>query len=153
MAQAVSCQPFTTEAWFCIWVSPCGICGGHSGTGTGFSPSSSVLFCQDHSTMALHIHMSFGGWTLGPLGVAVQRQFHPHRHEQYEEGCCEGVNCIHLDQDMNEWQVLWTWYWTFRFHKRLGIYWLAEPLSAFQEGLSSIELAKAVDSVQCAFSL
>jgi hypothetical protein len=29
MAQVVSCQPLTTEAWVCTKVSPCGICGGH----------------------------------------------------------------------------------------------------------------------------
>jgi hypothetical protein len=39
MAQVVSCQPLTTEAW----VSPCGICSEQSGTGTGFSVSSSVF--------------------------------------------------------------------------------------------------------------
>jgi hypothetical protein len=39
MAQVVSLWPFNAEAW----VSPCGVCGGQSGTGTGFSPSSSVF--------------------------------------------------------------------------------------------------------------
>jgi hypothetical protein len=43
MAQVVSRRPLTVEARVRAWVNPCGICGGQSGTGTGFSPSSSVL--------------------------------------------------------------------------------------------------------------
>jgi hypothetical protein len=38
MAQAVSRRPLTAEARVRSWVSPCGISGGQSGTGTGFSP-------------------------------------------------------------------------------------------------------------------
>jgi hypothetical protein len=39
MAQAVSRRPLTAEARFRSRVSPCEICFGQSGTGTGFSPS------------------------------------------------------------------------------------------------------------------
>jgi hypothetical protein len=52
MAQAVSRWPLTAEARVLAWVDPCGICGGRSGTGAGFSPSSSVLLCQYHSAIA-----------------------------------------------------------------------------------------------------
>jgi hypothetical protein len=38
MAQAVSRRPLTTEDRVRSRVSPCGICGGQSGTGTGFFP-------------------------------------------------------------------------------------------------------------------
>jgi hypothetical protein len=52
MAQAVSRRPLTAEARVRSRVSPCGICGGQSGTGTVFSPSTSVFPCQFHSTGA-----------------------------------------------------------------------------------------------------
>jgi hypothetical protein len=56
MAQAVSRRALTAEAR----VNSCGIYGGQSGTGTGFSPSSSVFPCQYHSTVVIHTHISSG---------------------------------------------------------------------------------------------
>jgi hypothetical protein len=53
MAQAVSRRSLTAEARVRTRVNPCGICGGQNGTGTGFSPSSSVFLCQYHSTVVL----------------------------------------------------------------------------------------------------
>jgi hypothetical protein len=52
MAQAVSLRPPTAEARVRFRVGPCGICGGKSGAGTGFSPSTSGFPCQFHSTGA-----------------------------------------------------------------------------------------------------
>jgi hypothetical protein len=52
MAQAVSNRLLTAEARFRSQVSPCGVFGGQSGTGTGFSPSASVFRCKFHSTGA-----------------------------------------------------------------------------------------------------
>jgi hypothetical protein len=52
MAQAVSHRPRTAEARVRSRVNPFGICSGQSGTGTGFSPSTSVFPCQFHFTGA-----------------------------------------------------------------------------------------------------
>jgi hypothetical protein len=40
MAQAVNRQLLTAESRVRALISPCGICGGQSGAGTGFSPNS-----------------------------------------------------------------------------------------------------------------
>jgi hypothetical protein len=65
VAQAVSRRLSTAEAWIRSQRSPCGICCEQRGTGTGFSPSSSVLLRQYISTAApysLTYHIGAGQW-------------------------------------------------------------------------------------------
>jgi len=72
-AQAISRQHLTAEAWVRAPVSPFGIYGGQSGTGIGFSSSSSIFSCQHHSTVALHTHFSSGVWTICDLMTPLQK--------------------------------------------------------------------------------
>jgi hypothetical protein len=58
MARAVSRRPVTAEARTLALVSPCGICGGRSGTKTGFLLVSSAFPCQHYSTVAVHTHIT-----------------------------------------------------------------------------------------------
>jgi hypothetical protein len=65
MAQAVSRRPPTAEARFRSRVSPCGICGGKSGTGTGFFPEYfgfplSISFHRCSITRNIIIFISIG---------------------------------------------------------------------------------------------
>jgi hypothetical protein len=68
MAQAVSRRPLTAKVRIRARVNPCGICGGQSGTGTGFSPSYSVFPCQYNSPVALQTHI------IWEIMAAVQRR-------------------------------------------------------------------------------
>jgi hypothetical protein len=61
MAQVVSRRPLTAEARVRAPVNPCGICGEQSGTGAGFSPSSSVFPCQYIIPPSLSKLVSSGG--------------------------------------------------------------------------------------------
>jgi hypothetical protein len=51
MPDALSRRPLSSEAWVRSQASLCEICGGKSGIGTGFLPSTAVFTCQ-YSTSA-----------------------------------------------------------------------------------------------------
>jgi hypothetical protein len=73
-------RPLTSEDQVHAQVGLCGICGGQSGTETGFSLNSSFFPYQHHSTRAKYIHIYIlkksGVWKIGPLEAATQRQSH-----------------------------------------------------------------------------
>jgi len=52
MAQAVICRILFAGARVQNKTRSCGICGGQSGSVTGFSPSTSTFSCQYHPTIA-----------------------------------------------------------------------------------------------------
>ena len=58
MAQAVSRRLITSESRGQFQASRCEIFGGQSGTGTGFTPSTSVFPCLYHSTGANKIKVN-----------------------------------------------------------------------------------------------
>jgi hypothetical protein len=67
--QTVSCGPLVAEAHICVHVR---FVVDKVALGQAF-PSYLVFTCQYHSTVALHTHISSGGWTVGMLVAAVQR--------------------------------------------------------------------------------
>jgi hypothetical protein len=61
MVEVVSRWPLTVEAQVHSWDSPCRICGGKSGNGTGFSLSSLVFPLVSLYHGSLLIYISPGG--------------------------------------------------------------------------------------------
>jgi hypothetical protein len=60
MTHAISCRLPTAEAWVRSWAGLCEVCDWQIGIGAGFSPSTSVLPCQHHSTNAPYSFSSTG---------------------------------------------------------------------------------------------
>jgi hypothetical protein len=50
----------------------------------------------------------------------------------------DGINWIDVVHDRDSGGLLWTRYWSSRFHKMRGSSWVAAQLAASQEGLSSM---------------
>jgi hypothetical protein len=91
MAQVVSRRLLTSESRVWALVNPCGICGGQSGTVTGFSPSCSLLTCQYHSTVVLHTHISSWGWKICLLVSVVQRRSVTHQNQSINQSIKESL--------------------------------------------------------------
>jgi hypothetical protein len=72
MAQAVSRRSLTAEDRVRVGVSPFGIYGEQSGSGEDFFLRDTWFSPVYHSTMALYVRVSLGGWTIGPLVAAFQ---------------------------------------------------------------------------------
>jgi hypothetical protein len=92
MAQVVSRWTVTAEARVRTRVSPCAICGGQTGTGTGSSSIYSDFPCQYHSTASPRSHT--------PAWPQFRDIFSPHRHDH------EQVYCTGMQSDISiQWSV------------------------------------------------
>jgi len=78
MAQVVRHWPLTADTHVWSQARPCGIFGGRSGSGTGFTPStwvSSVIIIQP----AFHIHVSFmylWHYIILDIGIIIHKKTH-----------------------------------------------------------------------------
>jgi hypothetical protein len=81
MAQTVSCRPLTVEAQVYACISPRGICGGQSGTGTDFSEffSFPLPISFHHGSPRSCITWGMNNRHIG--GCSSETQSHPHRQE------------------------------------------------------------------------
>jgi hypothetical protein len=75
VAQAVSRRPLTAEARVRSRVSPCGICGGQSGTGTGIFPPQVLRFSPvNFIPSVLHYLEKWGKKKIDHLSLYLHRR-------------------------------------------------------------------------------
>jgi hypothetical protein len=83
VVQAINGRYVTLEVRVRARVNPCGICDVQIVTGTGSSPSSSVLPCRYHSIVALDTNISPGYEQEARWWPQFGDVVSPHGHEQH----------------------------------------------------------------------
>jgi hypothetical protein len=106
----VSCHLVTKGASVRSHGSPCGTCGGQSGTGTGFSSSTLVFPCPYHPSNVSSFNVSSGGWATGPkCSRSSTERVLPHRTIQYNTTWYNAIAIQFIERWFDFWCCVWVW--------------------------------------------